>query len=154
MATITTTQRDTVFGFPIWSWVTIAVMLAITTIFVVAAMTPKDAPVDRAIQAATLRYEGLAEHWAEVEARAAFERANVAVTARLDAAAEAYRFERSQQAIADRLNGLAESYGAVTPGLDAWAARYQGLADGLTGLTRAHQAVADRYSALAEHHGR
>ena len=175
MATITTRKQHpvTLFGFPVWAWATIAVIFAITTTVLVVALT-RDAPVDPAINAATLRYEALADHWAELERQAAIQRANAAATERLGAQAEVYRALRAneaaaarltaqaeaylapqvaQQAATARLNGLAESYGAINPGLDAWAARYQGLAESLSGLTAGQQALADRYTALAESYG-
>jgi hypothetical protein len=106
MATITTTKQHggTLFGFPVWSWVAIAVIFAITATVLVGALN-REAPVDpaaeqaiaaereaaieRSIAAATERQEGLAEYYA-AEREAAIERSIVAATERLTAQAWAY----------------------------------------------------------------
>lgn len=91
MATTTTTtkhRQGTLFGFPVWAWVAIAVIFAITATILTVALT-RGTPVDPA-----------AEQAIAAEREAAIERSIAAATERLTAQAWAYVLA-NPEAVAD-----------------------------------------------------
>jgi hypothetical protein len=144
---------------PIMRFAIVALLLiaVITAIFLV--ISPGEGVINtnnRAVEAQTARYQGLADWFAKKQA--GLERGWQASAARyqgladLDASAKT----RAIQASAARYQGLAEEYAAkkaaLKSGWDASAARYQALANdyALSKMPPAFKAEAARYQGLAD----
>lgn len=168
MATITTHHRR------LPSWVVPSILALVAIALVAVGLSLRDSrPVadtearSPAVEAAADRYQGLADWYAEAGTRASAER--------YEALAEAYRLERANAAVTERLEGLASTYvksqaaidaeaarwtalagayGLTPTAQQAWAERLEGLADTYRGLTEAQAAEAARYEGLAEYYGK
>jgi len=138
-----------------WFWVmdiALALVLIITAFVVALPANRSVESSQRALEAMSARYQGVADiHAARNEASA--QRALEAMSARYQGLADLQIAQRSLKAVSARYQGLADLHVARSaPALEAMSARYQGLAElhGAGQLEQYWSSVAGRYQAMAE----